>query len=105
LVIPHAAGKYTDLVNKQAEEGFVDWLFKTDCYTQAVVKLDRECSKLDADSRQQLAYDATVCYLHEHGLEVPRCPKWSSPAECIRELVQAGKTQHIYTEFYSNIHR
>jgi hypothetical protein len=101
------AARYRDLDAKQRQEGFIEWIFGTDCYTQAVIKIKRDCHHLDAAARQQLAFDSTVCFLREHGIKLPKCARHvshDSLADCVSEISQEAQYRDIYLDFYTNIY-
>jgi hypothetical protein len=102
------AARYRDLDAKQKQEGIIEWVFNTDCYTQAVLKIKKDCHHLDTAARQQLAFDSTVCFMREHRFKLPKCARQVAPnllLDCINEINKEAQSRNIYVEFYSNIHR
>jgi hypothetical protein len=48
------AGEFQALTEHAKGEGVVAFMLGTDCYTQAVLKLEKECRKLDDAERARL---------------------------------------------------
>jgi hypothetical protein len=47
-------GEFQALKDSAKEEGVVAFMLGTDCYTRAVLKLEKECRKLDDAERARL---------------------------------------------------
>jgi hypothetical protein len=73
-----------------------------------VLKVNKECRDLATLPRQQLSFDAAVCFMREHRMQLPACAERLAPGgllSCISEISQHEQSRNVYIEFYSNIHR
>lgn len=54
---------YGQIREEGESEGFLDWLFGTNCYSKAVHALSHECRQLSQEEQSRLALELANCFL------------------------------------------
>ncbi|KAL6763754.1 hypothetical protein V8C86DRAFT_196552 [Haematococcus lacustris] len=103
-LLTHAKDAYTELEVAAKSEGFLQFLFNTDCYTQALRTLNERCQSMGEEHRARLALAMARCFLQRSTGETapPHCPASLSVPQCTRHLSE--RAFNVYTQFYANIH-
>lgn len=80
------------------------YLFGTDCYTQALLHMRKDCRAMGEEERARLAFSMTRCFLiRASGVKPPdKCPDSVSVAKCTEGM--HDRAFNAYTQFYTNIH-
>jgi hypothetical protein len=86
------------------DEGIMAKLLGTDCYSQAVRELKRDCRSLGEEDRARLAYNMARCFL-ARSTNIPPpapCPNGRKATSCTRSL--GDRELAVYLQFYTNVH-
>lgn len=97
------ADVYGQIVEEGESEGFLDWLFGTNCYSKAVLSLSNECRQLSQEEQSRLALDLASCFLANSGKGSISCPGRQDVRSCTAKMDhQAFNT---YQQFFLNVYR
>eukprot|EP00798_Chlamydomonas_sp_ICE-L_P004454 gene4454-14606_t len=93
---------YFDIEKRSGDEGFMEWLFGGDCYSQALAEFDGDCRSLSDDGRTRLSVKMSNCFLKASEAETYRCTSRMSIKECTSEM--DDRAFALYSQFFTNIH-
>eukprot|EP00198_Chlamydomonas_reinhardtii_P006100 XP_001695436.1 predicted protein [Chlamydomonas reinhardtii] len=95
-------GAYTQLEEMAKRESFLQALFGTDCYSQALLTIGRECNRMTTDDKYKLAHAMNLCFLRANGHSGYKCSRAMSARQCSENLDERAFSS--YNQFFSNIH-
>lgn len=101
-VVEKGKDEYRAFKDLSKQEGFIRLIFGTDCYTQSVAQLDKECRRMTTEERHRLAATMANCFMSQSGHKVKSCDPQVPLQECTADMSE--KTFAAYTEFFANIH-
>jgi hypothetical protein len=92
------------LQEKAQDEGFLDVLFGSHCYSSAVRSLEQDCNRMDSDSSMWLAFNMANCLFAKSGRRAYPCKSTSSQdiASCTSQM--SGDDYIVFTQFLQNVH-
>lgn len=105
-LVEKGRGIHAQLQESAKEEGFLQRLFGTNCYGQAIRRLNTDCRHMTDEQRQRLSFDLARCFLSQSTTAsetLPRpCPTQGSITKCVEGLNE--KAFSVYTQFFINVH-
>ncbi|KAK9819973.1 hypothetical protein WJX72_004679 [[Myrmecia] bisecta] len=100
-VLQAGEGNLEVLKERSSEEGFLDRLFNTDCYSDALASLGTDCKGLGHDQKNRLAVALANCQLSRLGAPTYRCSDSMSLKDCVEGM--DDKAYHTFSEFFAHI--
>ena len=94
------AGELQRLQDKADKEGFLDTVFGTQCYSQAVNTITASCHSLESDEALALAFKLTNCFFSKTGRHPYICAD-SAIQQCTSTMTAADYV--VFTGFFQNV--
>lgn len=92
----------TSLSESSKKEGLVAWLLGTDCWSQALLRIEKDCRSMSEGERTRLTIYMLNCLLKQTHLKPVQCTQSMSNQDCVRQLDSASFGS--FTVLLSNIH-
>lgn len=98
------SGELETLQNKADDEGFLDVLLGSNCYSSAVRSLQQDCNRMDSDSSMLLAFSMANCLFAKTGRPTYPCKSYSIQdiASCTARM--NGEDYVVFSQFLQNVH-
>lgn len=88
---------------KAQEEGFLDVLLGSNCYTSAVRSVEQGCNAMDSDSSMWLAFNMANCLFAKTGRHTYPCK--SSPREISSCTAKMDSHDYVvFAQFLQHVH-
>ncbi|GFR43536.1 hypothetical protein Agub_g4414, partial [Astrephomene gubernaculifera] len=93
---------YDQLRELSDRESFIQSLFGRDCYSQALLQVNRDCNSMTTEQQYKLAHAMNICFLTANGHAGYSCSPRMSHRECSGQLDDRAFAS--YNTFFTNIH-
>lgn len=97
------AGELERLQTKAQDEGFLDVLLGSNCYTTSVREIVQDCNAMDSDSSMWLAFSMANCLFAKTGRPTYPCKSSAREiASCTAQM--SGEDYVVFSQFLQNVH-
>jgi len=100
-IIDTGRGHIENLKENAAKEGFFNKMFGTDCWSQALGVVERQCKRLSSEQQARLAVALFNCHMRQAGRFTVKCPAESSIKDCTGHM--DDKDFIIYSNFVQHV--
>ncbi|GLI61609.1 hypothetical protein VaNZ11_004027 [Volvox africanus] len=101
-VVIQGQGAYDQLKELSKHETILQVIFGRDCYSQALLQVDRKCNQMTTEEKYKLAHAMNICFLVSNGHMGYKCSDRMTPSECSKNLDDRAFSS--YNMFFANIH-